>query len=98
PFELLSTVVRKFGDGRLRRIPVPRAVLIKVGCGTSESAKRVSENGRRFTRHHASKLDASILEATIGGADHRCGSKVRRARDAPRSVVFTEIRDGAIDI
>ena len=47
--ELLGPILGELGDGRLRRVPVARAVLVEVGRRRAQTPQRVAEH-RRLTR------------------------------------------------
>ena len=58
---LLGTIFCKLGDGRLRRVPKARAILIKVGRRRRKAPQRITEHGWRLAWHHAAELDTAIL-------------------------------------
>src|ERR1700720_1932328 len=75
-FELLGSILRKLGDSGLRRIPIARAILVKIRGGASQPPQRVTKNCRRLARHYASEFYASILNASMSGRGRRCRTKI----------------------
>ena len=61
--ELLGAVLRQFGDRRLRRIPVARAVLVEIGSGTGQPPQGIAKDRWRLSRHDAAELHLPVLES-----------------------------------
>ena len=78
--QLLGAVLGELGDGRLRRIPVARPILVEEGRCRAQPPQRIAEHRRRLARHDAAELDAPILDAAVGGRRRRRRAEIDRAR------------------
>src|SRR6266508_601827 len=96
-FQLLGTVLCNFGDGGLRRVPVPRGVLIEVCRGGAQTPERVPENRGRLSGHHASEFDLPVFAASICGTRGRCGAQIDGSGNSPASGELAKIRDLAVE-
>ena len=93
----LGAVLGQLGDGRLGRVPVPRAILIEVGRRAGQPPQRIAEHGRRLARHHAPKLHTAVLEPLMRSLGRGCGAEIDGPRDTSGSGELAEVRNVSVD-
>ena len=93
----LGAVLGQLGDGRLGRVPVPRAVLIEVGRRAGQPPQRIAEHGGRLARHHAPELHTSVLQPLMSSLGGGRGTEIDGPRDAPASGELAEVRHVSVD-
>ena len=64
--------------------------MIQIRGRTRQSTKGIAEDRGRLTRHYAAKLDAPVLEASVGGCGGGRGAQVDGTRHAPAGREPTE--------
>lgn len=80
--ELFGAVFSELGDSRLCRVPVAWAVLVEIRGCARQPPQCIPEDRRRFTWHHATELDASVLESKMSGRRRGRRAEIDRARHA----------------
>ena len=84
-------------DGRLRVVPVARAVLVEVGRRRGEPPEGVPEDGRGLARQDAAEPDAAVLEPAVRGARRRRRAEVDRPRHPPAGRELAQVAHRAVD-
>ena len=96
--KLLSAIFGQLPYRGLRGVPVAATVPVQVGCGICQTQQGITEQGRRFSRHHAAELDLPIIHSLVRRADARGRAQVNRTGHAPTGRQLAQIRRLAVDL
>src|ERR1700678_618734 len=89
--ELLCTIFGELGDCWLCGVPEAWTILVEISRAGRKSSQRISEYGRRLSRHDATKLHPTILESAVRRGCRWGRAKIDGARHASSRVQLAEV-------